>query len=155
MSYLDLSEDAARGTVNFTVRVQPRASKDEIAGTMEGALRIRLRAPAIEIHVGPCCEALAEGHVQEAEAEWRRVLEGARAAHALGLEVHAGHGLNYATAATIAGVPEIVELNIGHYLVGEAIFVGLGESVRRMRATMDEGRPALRQSDTAPASGGT
>ena len=115
----------------------------------------RLRAPAIEIHVGPWCEALAEGHVQEAEAEWRRVLEGARAAHDLGLEVHAGHGLNYATAATIAGVPEIVELNIGHYLVGEAIFVGLGESVRRMRAAMDEGRPALRQSDTAPASGGT
>jgi pyridoxine 5-phosphate synthase len=114
----------------------------------------RLRAPAIEIHIGPWCKALAEGHMQEAEAEWRRILEVATAAHDLGLEVHAGHGLNYLTAATIAGVPEIVELNIGHYLVGEAIFVGLGESVRRMRAAMDEGRAALRQSDTAAVSGG-
>ncbi|HEV3241853.1 MAG TPA: pyridoxine 5'-phosphate synthase [Methyloceanibacter sp.] len=114
----------------------------------------RLRAPAIEIHVGPWCEALAEGQVREAEAEWLRIVEGARVAHDLGLEVHAGHGLNYATAATISSVPEIVELNIGHYLVGEAIFVGLGESVRRMRTAMDKGRAALRQSDTAAVSGG-
>ena len=113
----------------------------------------RIRAPAIEIHVGPWCEAIAEGHAREAEAEWLRIVEGARAAHALGLEVHAGHGLNYATAATISSMPEIVELNIGHYLVGEAIFVGLGESVRRMRTAMDKGRAALRQSDTALASG--
>jgi len=115
----------------------------------------RLCAPAIEIHVGPWCEALAEGHLHAADAEWRRILAGARAAHDLGLEVHAGHGLNYATAATISGVAEIVELNIGHYLMGEAIFVGLGESVRRMRASMDQGRALLRQSDTAArASGG-
>lgn len=114
----------------------------------------RLRAPAIEIHVGPWCEALAVGHMREAEAEWLRIVEGVRAAHHLGLEVHAGHGLNYATAATISSVPEIVELNIGHYLVGEAIFVGLGESVRRMRTAMDKGRAALRQSDTAAVSGG-
>ncbi|HSB58036.1 MAG TPA: pyridoxine 5'-phosphate synthase, partial [Methyloceanibacter sp.] len=112
----------------------------------------RLRAPAIEIHVGPWCEALSEGDMREAEAEWLRIVAGAEAAHGLGLEVHAGHGLEYATAATISGVPEIVELNIGHYLVGEAIFVGLGASVRRMRASMDKGRAALRQSDTAAAS---
>jgi pyridoxine 5-phosphate synthase len=112
----------------------------------------RLHAPAIEIHVGPWCEALSEGDMREAEAEWLRIVAGAKAAHGLGLEVHAGHGLDYATAATISGVPEIVELNIGHYLVGEAIFVGLGASVRRMRASMDKGRAALRQSDTAAAS---
>ena len=62
-----------------------------------------------------------------------------------GLEVHAGHGLNYETAETISALPEIVELNIGHFLVGEAVFVGLGESVRRMRAAMDKGRQTLRR----------
>jgi len=111
----------------------------------------RLRAPAIEIHVGPWCEALAGGKIGEAEAEWLRIVEAAKTAHDLDLEVHAGHGLDYVTAATISTVPEIVELNIGHYLVGEAIFVGLAESVRRMRASMDKGREALRQSDTASA----
>ena len=57
-----------------------------------------------------------------------------------GLEVHAGHGLDYATAETIAALPEIVELNIGYYMIGEAIFVGLSETVRTMRAAMDRGR---------------
>ena len=115
----------------------------------------RLRAPAIEIHVGSWCDALAEGRLQDAEAEWRRIRDGARGAHDLGLEVHAGHGLDYATAATIASLPEIVELNIGHYLVGEAIFVGLSESVSRMRALMDGAREALRHSATEAEVGGT
>ncbi len=115
----------------------------------------RVRAPVIEIHVGPWCEALAEGRQQEAEAEWRRIRDSARIAHDLGLEVHAGHGLNYATAETIAALPEIVELNIGHYLVGEAVFVGLSESVARMRAVMDGAREALRHSDTEAKVGGT
>ncbi len=114
----------------------------------------RVRAPVIEIHVGPWCEALAEGHEQEAEAEWRRIRDSARIAHDLGLEVHAGHGLDYATAATIAALPEIVELNIGHYLVGEAVFVGLSESVSRMRAVMDGAREALRHSATEAKVGG-
>jgi pyridoxine 5-phosphate synthase len=114
----------------------------------------RIGAPAIEIHVGPWCEALAEGQARAADAERRRIVDAARAAHALGLEVHAGHGLDYATAATMSGVPEVVELNIGHYLVGEAIFVGLGESVRRMRESMDKSRAALRQSATATAMSG-
>lgn len=114
----------------------------------------RVRAPVIEIHVGPWCEALAEGHEQEAEAEWRRICDSARIAHDLGLEVHAGHGLDYATAETIAGLPQIVELNIGHYLVGEAVFVGLSESVSRMRAVMDGAREALRHSATQAKVGG-
>jgi len=103
----------------------------------------RLGAPAIEIHTGAWCDALAEGHSDEAETEWRCIREGAQFAHGLGLEVHAGHGLNYATAETICAVPEIVELNIGHYLVGEAVFEGLGETVARMRKAMDKGRQAL------------
>lgn len=106
----------------------------------------RLRAPAIEIHVGPWCDALTEGRMDDAEAEWRAIRDGARLAHDLGLEVHAGHGLNYATAETIAALPEIVELNIGHFIVGDAVFVGLDESVRRMRQAMDKGRESLQQS---------
>ena len=115
----------------------------------------RLRAPVIEIHVGAWCDALAEGRLQDAETEWRRIRDGARGAHDLGLEVHAGHGLNYMTAETIAALPEIVELNIGHFLVGEAIFVSLAESVRRMRAAMDRGPQALRHGDTESSATGT
>src|SRR5688572_16611914 len=100
----------------------------------------RLRAPAIEIHVGSWCEALMQGHAVAAEAEWTRIREGARLAKNLGLEVHAGHGLDYASAQTIAVLPEIVELNIGHFLVGEAVFDSLTQAVKLMRAAMDRGR---------------
>ena len=104
----------------------------------------RTRAPAIEIHVGRWCDALAEGRQADADAEWRAIKEGAHLARGLGLEVHAGHGLDYGTAETISALPEVVELNIGHFLVGEAVFAGLDETVRRMRAAMDKGRNALR-----------
>jgi pyridoxine 5-phosphate synthase len=100
----------------------------------------RLRAPVIEIHVGAWCDALAQGHAAVAQAEWLRIREGAKLAASLGLEVHAGHGLDYSTAEAIAALPELVELNIGHFLIGEATFVGLGETVRAMRAAMDRGR---------------
>jgi pyridoxine 5-phosphate synthase len=103
----------------------------------------RLRAPVIEIHTGAWCDAIAEGETAKAEAEWRRIVEGAALARAAGLEVHAGHGLDYATAETIAALPEIVELNIGYFMVGEALFVGLAETVRQMRAAMDRGRSRL------------
>jgi pyridoxine 5-phosphate synthase len=100
----------------------------------------RLRSPVIEIHTGAWCDALAEGRLAAADVEFARIREGARLAARLGLEVHAGHGLNYESAETIAALPEFVELNIGHFLVGEAIMVGLGEAVRTMRAAMDRGR---------------
>ena len=100
----------------------------------------RLRTPVIEIHVGSWCEALMQGHAGTAEAEWTRIREGARLAKSLGLEVHAGHGLDYASAQTIAVLPEIVELNIGHFLIGEAVFDSLTEAVKLMRAAMDRGR---------------
>jgi pyridoxine 5-phosphate synthase len=104
------------------------------------AAAARLRSPVIEIHTGAWCDALAEGRQGPAQAEWERIADGARFARSLGLEVHAGHGLNYATAETIAALPEIVELNIGHFLVGEAISVGLPQAVRSMRVAMDQGR---------------
>ena len=94
----------------------------------------------IEIHTGAWCDAVVDGHTAKAEAEWQRIVAGAKLARAAGLEVHAGHGLDYATAETIAALPEIVELNIGYYMIGEAIFVGLAETVRAMRAAMDRGR---------------
>jgi pyridoxine 5-phosphate synthase len=100
----------------------------------------RLRAPVIEIHTGAWCDAVVDGHAAKAEAEWQRIVAGAKLARAAGLEVHAGHGLDYATAETIAALPEIVELNIGYYMIGEAIFVGIGETVRQMRAAMARGR---------------
>jgi pyridoxine 5-phosphate synthase len=103
-------------------------------------LAAQIRAPAIEIHTGAWCEAIGAGHRAGAEAEWRRIAEGARLAHSLGLEVHAGHGLNYATAEAIAAVAEIAELNIGHFLVGEAIHAGLAATVKDMRTAMDRGR---------------
>jgi pyridoxine 5-phosphate synthase len=103
----------------------------------------RLKAPVIEIHTGAWCDAVVEGDKAKAQAEWQRIVEGARLARAAGLEVHAGHGLDYATAETTAGLPEIAELNIGYFMIGEAIFVGIAETVRAMRAAMDRGRKAL------------
>jgi pyridoxine 5-phosphate synthase len=100
----------------------------------------RINAPVIEIHVGAWCDAVAQGQGPRAEAEWARIRAGARRARGLGLEVHAGHGLNYATAEAIAAVGEIVELNIGHFLVGEAIYRGLDTAVKKMRDAMTRGR---------------
>ena len=99
-----------------------------------------LSVPVIEIHTGAWCDALAERHGDRAAVEFDRIRAGARLADGLGLEVHAGHGLDYLTAGTIAGVPELMELNIGHFLVGEAIMGGLAAAVRRMRSAMDRGR---------------
>jgi pyridoxine 5-phosphate synthase len=100
----------------------------------------RLRAPVIEIHTGAWCHALAEGDIARSAAEWERIRAGVEIGRRAGLEVHAGHGLNYQTAETVAGLAEVAELNIGHFLVGEAISVGLAEAVRTMRAAMDRGR---------------
>src|ERR1700751_2272040 len=100
----------------------------------------KLRAPVIGIHTGAWCDAVVDGHAAKAESEWRRIVEGARLARSISLEVHAGHGLDYATAEKIASLSEIVELNIGYFMIGEALFTGLAETVRAMRAAMDRGR---------------
>jgi pyridoxine 5-phosphate synthase len=100
----------------------------------------RLRAPVIEIHTGAWCDAVTDGHADKAENEWQRIVAGVKVAKDAGLEVHAGHGLDYMTAEKIAELPEIMELNIGYYMIGEALFVGLPETVRNMRAAMDRGR---------------
>lgn len=100
----------------------------------------KLRAPVVELHTGAWCDATVDGHAEREKTEWQRIVAGASLARSAGLEVHAGHGLDYATAEKIAALREIVELNIGYYMVGEAVFVGLAETVRTMRAAMDRGR---------------
>jgi pyridoxine 5-phosphate synthase len=97
---------------------------------------IRLRAPVVELHTGKY--AHSEG--TERESELRRIADAAALAVKNGIEPHAGHGLTFDNVQPIAAIPQIAELNIGHYLIGEAIFIGLEESIRRMRALMDEAR---------------
>ena len=97
-------------------------------------------APVIEIHTGAWCDALARPDRAAAAAEFARIKRGAELAASAGLEVHAGHGLDFFTAEEIASLSQIAELNIGHFLIGEAIFSGLEEATRVMRAAMDRGR---------------
>ncbi|MGA7074492.1 pyridoxine 5'-phosphate synthase [Bradyrhizobium sp.] len=112
------------------------------ADTAQIEMAAKLRAPVIEIHTGAWCDAVVNGHLDKAESEWKRIVAGAALACSAGLEVHAGHGLDYATAEKIASLGEIAELNIGYFMMGEALFVGLGETVRVMRAAMERGRKA-------------
>ncbi len=95
-----------------------------------------LGAPVVELHTGAYCEA--EGDAREHELQ--RIVKAAAHAEALGLECHAGHGLSYETVGAVAAIPTIVELNIGHFLIGEAIFSGLDSAIKRMRAVMDKAR---------------
>ena len=104
------------------------------------AMAAKLGAPVIELHTGSWCHAVIDGEAAKVEAEFQRLANGAALGAKLGLEVHAGHGLDYDTARTLARVPAFVEFNIGHFLIGEAIFIGLEEAIRRMRQAMDEGR---------------
>jgi pyridoxine 5-phosphate synthase len=99
-----------------------------------------LGAPVVELHTGAYCEAVGA----ERERLLHRLMEGAAYAASIGLEVHAGHGLTFDNVKPIAAIAEIRELNIGHFLVGEAIFVGFENSIRHMRALMDEARTAQR-----------
>jgi len=100
----------------------------------------RIGAPVIELHTGAYCDAHAEGRIAERDAELARLRDMAAFAHDLGLEVHAGHGLTFDTVAPVAAFPEVMELNIGHFLIGEAIFTGLDAAIGRMRAIMDQAR---------------
>lgn len=103
---------------------------------------LALGAPVVELHTGTYCEALLEGP-EAFERERARIEDAARYGASLGLEIHAGHGLTYDTVKPIAAIPVIRELNIGHFLIGEAIFVGLEQSIRTMRVLMDEGRATV------------
>ncbi|QOL81792.1 pyridoxine 5'-phosphate synthase [Pseudooceanicola spongiae] len=100
----------------------------------------RIGAEVIELHTGAYCDAHAEAHFDARDAELERLREMSAFAASLGLEVHAGHGLTYDTVQPVAAFPEVRELNIGHFLIGEAIFLGLGPAIAEMRRLMDAAR---------------
>jgi pyridoxine 5-phosphate synthase len=100
----------------------------------------RIGAPVIELHAGAYCDAHNEGRFDVRDAELARLREMSAYAHSLGLEVHVGHGLTFETVGPVAIFPEAMELNIGHFLIGEAIFSGLDSAIRRMREMMDRAR---------------
>ena len=100
----------------------------------------RIGAAVVELHTGAYCDFHAEGDFAARDEELKRLAEMAAFAADLGLEVHAGHGLTYDTVAPIAAMPQIVELNIGHFLIGEAIFRGIKPAIAEMRRLMDAAR---------------
>ena len=100
----------------------------------------RIGAAVVELHTGAYCDYHYEGDFEKRDKELEGLREGAALAHSLGLEVHAGHGLTYETVGPIAAMPEVMELNIGHFLMGESIFRGLGPAISEMRRLMDEAR---------------
>jgi pyridoxine 5-phosphate synthase len=114
--------------IRVSLFIEPDARQIEAA--------MRLRAPVVEFHTGRY--AHVEG--EERAAELRRLADAAALAWKNGIEPHAGHGLTYENVVPVAAIPQLAELNIGHYLIGEAIFTGLEDAVRRMRALMDEAR---------------
>jgi len=99
-----------------------------------------LGAPVVELHTGAYCEAFQQGGAAAAERQLARLRAAAAIAQLLGLECHAGHGLSFETVGPVAAIPYVAELNIGHFLIGEAVFIGLEPAIRRMRALMNEAR---------------
>ena len=100
----------------------------------------RIGAQVIELHTGAYCDFHAEGNIAARDSELQKLTEMSSLAHSLGLEVHGGHGLTYDTVSPIAQLPEVIELNIGHFIIGEAIFRGLTPAIAEMRRLMDEAR---------------
>ncbi|MTH76588.1 pyridoxine 5'-phosphate synthase [Paracoccus aestuariivivens] len=102
----------------------------------------RIGAAVVELHTGAYCDFDTEGRIAERDAELAALREAAVLADSLGLEVHAGHGLTFDTVGPIAAIPQIKELNIGHFLIAESVFTGLDNAIREMRACMDKARNA-------------
>ena len=99
-------------------------------------------AQVVELHTGAFCDAIKAGETDHAARLLADLQEGARLAAGRGLEVHAGHGIDFESVGAVAAIPEVAELNIGHFLIGEAIFVGLDAVIGKMRSLMDLARPA-------------
>lgn len=100
----------------------------------------RIGAAVVELHTGAYCDFDTEGRLAERDAELAALRDAAALAHDLGLEVHAGHGLTFDTVGPIAAIPQVLELNIGHFLIAESVFVGLDQAIRQMRKCMDDAR---------------
>jgi pyridoxine 5-phosphate synthase len=110
----------------------------------------KIGADIVELHTGQYCERALEDDAKGIATEVERLRRAAALADEVGLEVHAGHGLTYNTVTAVARMPQIVELNIGHFLIGEAIFGGMHSAIRHMRALMDQARAEPRRSQAAP-----
>lgn len=132
-------EEALRPTVHRLLDAGCRVSLflDPEPAQLEAALR--LGAPVVELHTGAYCEATGSAQ----KGELARLREAAALAAEFGIECHAGHGLDFATVGPVAAIPEIVELNIGHFLIGEAIFAGFVPTLAKMRRLMDEARQSV------------
>lgn len=118
--------------IRVSLFIEPEARQIEAA--------MRLGAPVVEFHTGRYAHLYLDGDRCGVETELKRIADAAALAAKNGIEPHAGHGLTFENVIPIAAIPQLVELNIGHYLIGEAIFIGLEESVRRMRMLMDQAR---------------
>lgn len=131
----------ADANIRVSLFIEPELHQIEAARSMG--------APVIELHTGAYCEAAASADASERDFQLDRIRQGAKYGASLGLEIHAGHGLGYETVGPVAALGEIRELNIGHFLVGEAIFSGLEAAIRRMRVLMDEARATPERRITA------
>jgi pyridoxine 5-phosphate synthase len=125
MPYIDVLGKAG---IRVSVFIEPDI------GQLDGAKA--LGAPVVELHVGAYCDSTGA----DQEREFARIVAAAAHAEEIGLECHAGHGLTFDTVAPVAAIPTIAELNIGHFLIGEAIFTGLEDSIHSMRKLMEEAR---------------
>jgi pyridoxine 5-phosphate synthase len=132
-----IARELASAGIRVSLFIAPEPRQIEAAAA--------IGAPVVEIHTGAWCEAVMQGNRAEADVEFERIRAGVRRAAGLGLEVHAGHGLDYGTAETVSALADVVELNIGHFLVGEAIFSGFEPVIGAMRAAMDKGRRKARE----------
>ena len=103
----------------------------------------RIGAPVVELHTGLYCDLHEEGRFAERDAELAKLAKGAELAHSLGIEVHMGHGLTYETVPPVAVLPQVMELNIGHFLIGESLFRGLSDAIEEMRRVMDAARAGV------------
>jgi pyridoxine 5-phosphate synthase len=132
--------DRLAEVVNALTKAGIRASLFIEPDTRQIAAAKAMGAPVVELHTGAWCDAAAKRDAKEGDRQLALVRDAAEYGASLGLEIHAGHGLGYETVGPIAAIREIRELNIGHFLVGEAIFCGFDAAIRRMRALMDEAR---------------
>ncbi len=127
----------------YVVRLKENGSRVSLfiePDLVQVAVAEAIGAPVVELHTGKYVEHVFAGEYESAENELARLRSAAFEGAKRGIEVHAGHGLTYDTIAAVASIPEIAEFNIGHFLMGEAIFVGLDQAVRRMRELIDEAR---------------
>jgi pyridoxine 5-phosphate synthase len=131
----DVTAELGRAGVRVSLFIEP--SLEAVHASRE------IGAPVVEFHTGAWCDARAHDQSERVAHEFARLKEAVALAHSQGIECHAGHGLDFATAQIIAGLPEVVELNIGHFLIGEAIFIGLKAAIAKMRAAMDSGRQLI------------